>query len=113
MKHPESQFEHDIKQTLDESQDQIDIETKHQLQRARNKALSRRNKTSMSQSWGGAIALASVTALAIGLAWDMPPSQSSFTDNIEDIELLASTEDMSLYEDLDFYLWLAAQPETI
>jgi len=113
MKHPETKFEQDIKQTLDDAQDHIDSETSQQLQRARNLALSRHRKTSMNQSWGGAIALVSVTALAIGIAWNVPPSDSPVTDNIEDIELLASTEDMSLYEDLDFYLWLAAQPETI
>jgi len=105
-----SQFEHDLKQQLQRSSE-LDAATARRLQTARSKALENRPQRQF-VPWAGGLALASVTALAVGLWWQQPQDLLADSSDFEDLELLASTEDMSLYEDLDFYLWLAEQEET-
>ena len=107
---PNSQFENDLKQALDQSSDTLDGKTLSRLRQARTKALESPYKPNYFSHWGPVAAAASVSALAIGL-WLYQPTQENHTmmANLEDLELLAAQEDIEFYEDLDFYLWLESQ----
>jgi hypothetical protein len=108
MKHSDPLIKN-IKQTLD--QQTLDADTRQKLAQARAQALQ------PAQPWWRlnylvpAMVMASV--LAVVLLLNVQPGDQATdyrADSIESFELLSSSDDIEMYQDLDFYIWLEQEP---
>jgi hypothetical protein len=102
---------------LDRSVDDLDAPTLSRLTRARHAAIEAAQPAARRRWFVGAgLAAASVAALALGLGvhrFDAPTHASSAAAALDaaDIDFVTADDDaIDLYENLDFYAWLGAQP---
>ena len=104
----DQEFVDQIRKTLDDSVERIDADTRHKLIAARQQALvQHQNKTWFSASWTKATF---ATAFSIVLAIVVVKTQLTETlelDENEAIDLVVATDTIDLFEDLEFYTWLA------
>ncbi len=96
---------------LDRSADELDAATRARLGAARTEALAalraprplwaRRRALVVAAAFGAAV-------LAFGASWWMraPSGPLSFGDDVDDVDILAGTDDLEMYDDLEFYRWL-------
>ncbi len=84
----------------------LDRQTLSRLREARNEALHsvKRSFPWMLPATGIAVVCASLFAFFL-LTQD--PFQGEIISHVEDIELLASSESIEFYDDLEFYEWLS------
>ena len=99
-----------LKSTLDQSVDELDVDTLRQLRMARCKAVAASEKKARPAWWlpvGGLATAATISVLFVTL-WLLPAEQGlkGQVPALEDIALLGDDEALEFYEDLDFYLWL-------
>ncbi|HEY0964148.1 MAG TPA: hypothetical protein VGE69_17500 [Pseudomonadales bacterium] len=99
-----------IRRELDRSCDALDGHTLSRLNRIRHVALARRQSraTRLLLPFGGFVT-ACVLVLTVTLF--MPGSLTESDDPVpplEDIDILASNDSLDLYEDYEFYEWLAS-----
>jgi hypothetical protein len=102
-----------IRQQLHEQE--LDADTRQALSRIRQQALKQQHKPALPRSWawGGGLAMAAgVGALSLSLWTSSPQPVDNSAQLFADLELLSSDEDMQLYEDLDFLVWLDEEHET-
>ena len=100
-------FVEQIRQQLDSSTDQLDELSVARLRAARIRALETTPRNN--RSWLAlATATAAVAVLAI-LLWQGP---SGLPGPVDELDIIASGEDLELIEDLDFYDWLDATQTT-
>lgn len=95
-----------IHNTLDESARDIDGATLSRIRQARAAAVEKAGKKTLAwRTWlSGAAATACVLSLSFAFLMNSPEQELLPTE----AELLyASEEDLELYEDLEFYEWLA------
>jgi hypothetical protein len=98
-----------IKQTLD--QQPLDADTSRQLAQAREKALQQPQPFWRMSYVVPAMVMASVVAIAILLTQQLPGQSTEFSpDSIEAIEILSSSDELEMFENLEFYAWLEEQP---
>jgi anti-sigma-K factor RskA len=98
-----------IKQTLD--QQTLDADTSRQLAQAREKALQQPQPFWRMSYVVPAMVMASVVAIAILLTQQLPGQSTQFSpDSIEAIEILSSSDELEMFENLEFYAWLEEQP---
>jgi len=105
-------FENKMRDVLRSSERKLDANTTHRLAQARSEALK-----SVSTKWrmprflmpATGMALASVIALVLVLS---PNLQNNQTSPLKQEEILLS-EGIDLYEDMDFYYWLAAEESNL
>jgi|AMFO01.1.fsa_nt_gi hypothetical protein len=101
-----------IRRALDEKAEGLDAATLSRLRQARERALARRPGTPGWLAWpgGGAArwagALAGVALLVVGWTVWRQATERALPVAGDDLEVLASAEDLRLYQELDFYLWL-------
>ena len=103
-----------IRQQLDASTRDLDAATLSRLNQARQAALQAAPRPK-SPPWLWPMALAAAGSLALAVAiWPrvvpptvLPPEGAASAD---DFSMLAGEEQLELYEELDFYAWLEAQP---
>jgi len=102
------------KDLLSQAAENLDSQTKQRLERIRLNALSASERAHpgafLSSRWvmGGAVTAAAMAAVAI-FFW-LKASPGNFPGkHIEDFEMIASMEEIELYENLDFYRWLATK----
>lgn len=103
-----------IRQHLDDSTRDLDAATCSRLNRARQQALLAA-KAPARPRWLWPMAIASTASLAVAvMLWPRlvptaptPPTTAAMP---EDFTMLAGSDQLDLYEDLDFYAWLDAQP---
>ena len=93
------------KELLDEQVAQLDQPVVDRLRQARREAIEAGPKP-VRMLWAGGLAAACVGLLAVSL-WIWQPAGPHPIPDPEDLEILASEEDLDLYEDLEFYSWLA------
>ena len=63
--------------------------------------------------WVQAGAFATVVAVAVVVVfWSHSQRPASFLKNPDDFEILSAQDQIALYEDLEFYQWLAASDST-
>ncbi len=94
------------REALDARAEALDGATRSRLRQARAQALARARRpvaTAPRLRW--AVALAAVLLLAVAVVWQQQASRLA-PEAVEDLEVLASSDDLELYQDLDFYLWL-------
>jgi hypothetical protein len=101
------------KRLLDQSVRDLDQQTTLLVQRARLNALEHGSPRRPWIRWAGGMALASVVALSLTLwIWPSTGGNHSHLPLLEDLELMQSSENIELSEDLEFYDWLADGPAT-
>lgn len=96
-------------QALNESVDHLDANTLSRLNQARQKALSQKKSTTLINiPWtpAGAVAALSV-AIVVGSLFLSSPESS--LNNLDEVEFIASNEEIELAEDLEFVAWLIEQ----
>jgi hypothetical protein len=99
-----------IRQRLDRSCNALDGQTLSRLNRIRHAALERKQARGarMLLPFGGfvtaCVLVVSVTLFRPGAVSDALPDSAS---PLEDIEILSSSDSLDLYEDYEFYQWLA------
>lgn len=107
QQHKDEQMLDNIRATLDRDSEQLDADTKRALQQARHQALAQLDKPRwIWQPIAGVAVAASVTMLVVGLV-TVQTDNGTIMHQHEDLSLLSSGDDLELYENLEFYQWLA------
>ena len=104
-------FEKQMQTVLRDSESQLDTQTIRSLANARSEAMNESKKSYSSRFFMPVtgMALASVIALVLVLSPDFYSNQTPALDNEE----LLLSEGMDLYEDMDFYYWLASEENNL
>ena len=99
------------KKTLDRSIQNLDSHTLSRLQSARQTA---RSANAESLSWGQPAWVVAVAGLVIFTiaVWSTDSPEITTALPFEDVDILASADGWELYEDLEFYSWLAEDDQT-
>jgi hypothetical protein len=107
----ESRFLKKIKKTLDDGSRNLDSGHQSKLTQIRHQALeSKSNRWLPNWTYLPAMQWGSVAcALLVGIILLGEPNKTQLQPGFEDIDLLASADVMELYEDLEFYSWLAEE----
>ncbi len=112
-----------IRHRLDEEVDSLDSATLLRLAQARRLALAAgprprwrrtiRLSTGPAGDWlVPAGALASILATAVALTLMVAEPGNGSARELDDVELLTAGEELELYENLEFYLWLQDREQT-
>ena len=109
----EKAFLEKVKAALDASEESLDASILAGLQRARNRALAAREKRHLHWlHWlrfpAAGFATAAVAILVAGIYFSRPSGIETYR-HFEDVEILASRDNLDFYADLDFYLWFAGE----
>ena len=100
-----------IRQSLEQSLDNLDGKTASRLNQIRQAALAEAGKqTSFNWLPMAGLATAAALVLAVTMTLRVPETLPGPEQDLADLELVAS-EDMELVADLDFYFWLEAELE--
>ncbi|HKU13968.1 MAG TPA: hypothetical protein VJQ52_06205 [Steroidobacteraceae bacterium] len=105
----ESGLEHKARALFEESVDRLDARTRSRLTQARNRALDEVARGVARRRWiwapAGGIALAAVVAVV--LSWGgLRSGADSGAVALEDIDIVADSENLDMLEDVEFYMWL-------
>lgn len=93
-------------EALNDSIDRLDAHTLSRLNQARQKALSQEKRNAFTGiSWlpAGTLAMLALAVIAGSLFLSSPNTPFN---NLEEVEFMASNEDIELMEDLEFIAWL-------
>ena len=107
----ENRFLKNVKKTLDDGSRNLDPSHQSKLTQIRYQALESKPK-SIFPNWSYVSALqwgSLACALLIGVLYFGEPGTTKLEPGLDDLDLLASTDVMELYEDLEFYSWLAEE----
>jgi len=108
MRKDEKEFLEFARQRLNRGTDDLDPDTRAKLIAIRNRALHSQSEKSWFPQWAPLPAMALLTAvLFIFIVYAKPASVPGLDTGLEDLEVLASVDQLELYEDLEFYDWLA------
>ncbi len=107
LNHDNERFVDQAKQALNRAVDDLDSAMTMRLQRARRTALEGSPARLRWTVWAGGLAISSLAALAVFLWTKQPVFEHHPVQVLEETELLLSTENVELAEDLEFYHWLA------
>ncbi|HTP67017.1 MAG TPA: DUF3619 family protein [Geobacteraceae bacterium] len=106
-----------VRKALDRSVADLDGRTVEGLRRARMAAVAAAETEKPPwfavHRWltAGGVAAFAVLVVAVSL-WFVVPGRNQTVAQVEDMDILASNEHMEIYEDMDFYQWLAADQNT-
>lgn len=107
------------RQSLDEALDSIDDETALRLRQIRREVVAiaatspdySQSPTSFWQCSGGLVATAAMVMLTVSLLWSGAAQQWGLSVELDEMALMNEAHDIELYQELDFYLWLADETE--
>jgi len=110
-KYSEDELKQRVSRELEESIDELDANTLSKIRQIRAQAIDSANSPrqhwwSLNQSgllFGG-LATACVMLLAVVLLLNSPSSMQAIP--VDEIELISSSDNLELFEDLEFYEWL-------
>lgn len=111
----EQDFLKQVKQSLDDSVENLDAETRTRLNQARQAALREMHKSSLrkTKAWwmipAGAAAMAAIAVLSSVMYFRSTGSIMLPQGGISDLDIVASRDQLEMYENLDFYLWLVEE----
>jgi anti-sigma-K factor RskA len=103
-----------VREHLDSEARDLDATTASRLNRARQRALDAQPAASQRWRWP-AVGLATAAALMLAVVIqsrnaEAPlPAPVASTQAVDDLDLLAGTEDLEMIENLEFYAWLEQQ----
>ncbi len=103
----EDKLTENIKQTLNDSAESIDANTLSRVRQIRAQAVARAEirQHSWSGVMTGALATSCVMVFTIMILLRSPTPIENLP--VDDLDLISSSESLELYEDLEFYEWLA------
>lgn len=108
MSKNEKDFLDFARRKLNQGTDHLDPDTRNKLIAMRNRALNIPEGKSIFPQWAPLPVMGLLTAaLFIILVYAKPPTAPNIDTGLEDLEILASVDQLELYEDLEFYEWLA------
>ncbi len=106
-------FELDVRRALNQSVKELDDEILSRLRSARVEAIDTLETDSSFRHWwmaGSAVVAATVVLASISLnifqAELLPADSEWFAEKVVDVDLLVAQEELELYEDLEFLIWL-------
>jgi hypothetical protein len=99
-------FAVEAKRLLDDSGHRLEPRLASRLQRARCEALQSSNRPRWLR-WKGGLAAASVAFVVMIFLVSRPDMAHQVQPMLEDLDVVTSTENAELSEDLEFYDWLA------
>ncbi len=108
----EARFLEKARQALLASEDRLDVGTLARLREAREKAVEAAGERSRGffrvPHWMRAGAFATAAAAVILFAvWVDPPKQELPVKSVDEFEIVLYADNLEMYEDMDFYEWLA------
>ena len=112
-----SGLEERARTALDQRAASLDAHTLSRLRRARARAVQQRpgwKEWLHLPSWvsAGGLAAATVATLLFSI-WLIPPGETDIPETgLADLEILASGDELELYDDLEFYHWLETKSAT-
>lgn len=109
----EQEFVSQIREALDTSVKRLDADTRHKIIAHRKRALDKHNENNRFILRWSIPAFAIAASVLITLA--IVKIQSPITleqESIEALELIVVQDTLDLYEELDFYVWLADEDVT-
>jgi len=103
-----------VRGTLDRSVAELDNRTAERLRRMRLAAVelagTEKPRWFAVRRWVTAGGIAAYAALVLAVSvWVTVPKQVQPPGQVEDIEILAANEHLDIYENMEFYRWLAAK----
>ena len=108
----QTMLEH-INKQLDASASNLDADTLRELRLARSKAIETLQRPRQFWQPVGAVALtATIAAVAVSLQLRLTEVAAPIQP-VEDIQLLSASEDLELYEELEFYQWLELEARAL
>lgn len=104
-----SDFEDKARELFEDSVERLDASTRSKLTQARNRALDEVSKGAVRRRWlwapAGGVALAAVVAVVM-LSSGGSRSGGDPALALEDIDIVADSENLDMLEDVEFYMWL-------
>ena len=105
-------FEKKARALFEDSVERLDAGTRSKLTQARNRALDEVKQGAARRRWiwapAGGFAVAAVVAVGVVL-WSGHTSQQPGEAALEDLEIVADSDNLELLEDVEFYAWLDEQ----
>lgn len=96
-----------VQDTLEQRVSALDAATRSRLNQQRHNILMDGGKQEhQGKSWLLPAGMLTVSLLTAVLVFSMRSSQTMAPSMLEDFELLASNDDLDLYNDMPFYQWL-------
>jgi hypothetical protein len=107
----ESELERKARALFEDSVERLDARTRSKLTQARNRALDEVGRGAVHRRWiwapVGGVALAAIVALGIVLqSGGVRSGGDTGALALEDIDIVADSEDLEMLEDVEFYMWL-------
>ena len=102
----EQQLMANAKAALEQGVADLDAQTLSRITRARYRALDRLPERHAQSPWRVSAGVALTTCMAFMIFIAIPRQQQQPASMIEDIEVITTTDELDLYEQLDFYAWL-------
>ena len=108
---PGSELERKAQALFEDSVERLDARTRSKLTQARNRALDEVKKGAARRRWiwapAGGFALAAVVAVGVVLWPGQTPPPGAAA--LEDLEIVADSDNIELLQDVEFYAWLDEQ----
>lgn len=105
-----SDFEDKARALFEDSVERLDASTRSKLTQARNRALDEVNKGAARRRWlwapAGGVALAVVVAVVMLNPGGSRPRGEAGAPGLEDIDIVADSENLDMLQDVEFYMWL-------
>lgn len=103
----DTRFLDSVRALLDQSTVDLQPDVVACLRQTRREALAARSRRLPLLVWAGGLATAAVAILAMVIWWPVASGPRHHEVSLDDMELLTSGESLDVYDDLDFYRWLA------
>jgi hypothetical protein len=103
-----------VRGALDRSVTELDSGAVERLRRIRLAAIEEaapgKGRWFAVHRWATAGGIAAFTVLVVAVSlWVTVPRQKQLAGQVEDIEILTAKEHLDIYEDMEFYRWLASK----
>ena len=118
-KNGDNEFVERVRAALDDDAEHMDAATRSRLNRIRQATLDQAAApravwpTSLFKWSAPALAMAALVAVVYTTTYRPMPLDQEFA-TIEDLEIIAADDQLDLFEELDFYTWLAeVEPDAV
>jgi hypothetical protein len=105
----ESELERKARALFENSVERLDARTRSRLTQARNRALEEVKHSAPHRRWiwapAGGVALAAIVAVVLS-SGGLRSSPETGALALEDIDIVADSENFEMLEDVEFYMWL-------